>query len=375
MDVALDELKENIMPTMTHLLCHWHLNNNLIKHFSWLNNLRGDKNFHVNKRQKIYKNILQLGNIDCVNKFHSITEEILKTLKDEYSKSYDYIQHFISIKHKWSKAFITKFTAASFTTSRAESIHAHLKKIYKSPQELNFIFDFISIHEKNARINYFKFTKAETNILTKNLTLNIFNNHYTSYGMRLIYDQFIESMSYEYNQKDSKYDVFRKGYESRLRIVEKTSFDLYDCPCKVTLFNGVICRHIFAIIPSIKDFDATKYLHPKWNKDLQLKPAHPKDSKNNNNIPPSQSTRQSNDAKTFDELSDLASLFNEETKSNEIIDDVSTKIMNPETIRRKGRPKGRAKSFLEKNKKRKATKEKDPPTSKKSKKINNYIRN
>ena len=75
--------------------------------------------------------------------------------------------------------------------------------------------------------------------------------------MRLIYDQFIESMSYEYNQKDSKYDVFRKGYESRLRIVEKTSFDLYDCPCKVTLFNGVICRHIFAIIPSIKDFDAT----------------------------------------------------------------------------------------------------------------------
>ena len=72
--------------------------------------------------------------------------------------------------------------------------------------------------------------------------------------------------------------------------------------------------------------------------------------------------------KTVDELSDLASLFNEENKSNQIIDDVSTKIMNPETIRRKGRPKGRAKSYLEKNKKRKATKEKNPPTSKKSKK-------
>ena len=68
------------------------------------------------------------------------------------------IRHFISIKHKWRKAFIRKFTAASFTTSRAESIHAQLKKTYKSPQELNFIFDFISIYEKNARINYFKFT-------------------------------------------------------------------------------------------------------------------------------------------------------------------------------------------------------------------------
>ena len=45
-DVALDEIKENTMPIMTHLLCHRHLNNNLIKqNVSWLNNLKGDKNY------------------------------------------------------------------------------------------------------------------------------------------------------------------------------------------------------------------------------------------------------------------------------------------------------------------------------------------
>ena len=85
-----------------------------------------------------------------------------------------------------------------------------------------------------------------------------------------------------------------------MRIVEKASFDFYDCPCKVTLFSGnVICRHVFAILPSIEDFDAIKYLHPRWNKDLQLKSVHPKDSKSKYNISPPQSSRQSNDTKSL----------------------------------------------------------------------------
>ena len=74
--------------------------------------------------------------------FDDITSEISSTFKEDYIKSFDYIEHLISIKQKWSKAYITKFTAASFSTSRAESIYAQLKKSYKSPQDLNFIFDF-----------------------------------------------------------------------------------------------------------------------------------------------------------------------------------------------------------------------------------------
>ena len=84
------------------------------------------------------------------------------------------------------------------------------------------------MHEK-AQINDLKFTKSETMIITKNLILGLFNKYYTSYGMRLLYDQFIESMSYQYNENNSKFEVFRIGHENKVRIVEKTE-NIFECP-------------------------------------------------------------------------------------------------------------------------------------------------
>ena len=44
MDAALEELITDMKLPTTHLLCHWHLNNNFIKHFSWLNHIKEDNN-------------------------------------------------------------------------------------------------------------------------------------------------------------------------------------------------------------------------------------------------------------------------------------------------------------------------------------------
>ena len=52
--------------------------------------------------------------------------------QEDYNKSFDYIEYFISIKQKWSKAYIIKLISASFSTYRAEIIYAQLKKSYKS---------------------------------------------------------------------------------------------------------------------------------------------------------------------------------------------------------------------------------------------------
>ena len=102
-----------------------------------------------------------------------------------------------------------------------------------------------------------------------------------------------------------------------MRIVKKLASIYIIVHVKLLYFvMGVICRHLFAILPSIKNFGATKYLHPRWNKNLKLKAAHPKDSKSKNNISRPQSSRKPNNAKTFDGLSDIASLFNEENESN-----------------------------------------------------------
>ena len=378
MDAALEELITDMKLPTTHLLCHWHLNNNFIKHFSWLNHIKEDNNLSTTKRKEIYKNILQLRNIDSEAVFDKIANEISSTFQNEYIKSFDYIQHIISIKHKWSKAYITKFTAASFSTSRAESIHAQLKKIYKSPQELNFIFEFLSIHDKNSQINEFKFTKAETNIITKNLILSFFNNHYTSYGMKLLYAQFIESMSYQHNEKDGKFEVFRVGHENKARILEKNG-NILECPCKVTLFSGIICRHIFSILQYAKDLEPSKYLHSRWKKDsLEINVTDSKILTNNDNDIKFISNSESDYFNYFKEnqnqnesRSSILQMEVDKITSNTDLTEngeaIKSKISNPLKIQRKGRPRGRPKGCLEKNKKRKATKERYAPKSKKVK--------
>ena len=51
-------------------------------------------------RQKIYKNILQLGNIDCINKFDSVMEELLMTFKDKYSNACNFLRSIEKIYKK-----------------------------------------------------------------------------------------------------------------------------------------------------------------------------------------------------------------------------------------------------------------------------------
>ena len=58
-------------------------------------------------------------------------------------------------------------------------------------------------------------------IIIKNLILGLFNKYYTSYGIRLLYDQFIESMSNRYNENNSKSEIFPSD-ENKVGIVEKT---------------------------------------------------------------------------------------------------------------------------------------------------------
>ena len=57
--------------------------------------------------------------------------------------------------------------------------------------------------------------------------------------MKLLYAQFIESMSYQHNEKDGKFEVFRVGHENKARILEKNG-NILECPCKVTFFSGII---------------------------------------------------------------------------------------------------------------------------------------
>ena len=113
------------------------------------------------------------------------------------------------------------------------------------------------------------FFRAARNPLSSNVKLIILNNF------------FILTIFYKCKEVLKKYLItklikFIFWNLCRLRIVEILIWIYVIVHVKLIYFNGVICRQMFAILPSIKDFDATKYLHPTCNKDLKLKPAHPK---------------------------------------------------------------------------------------------------
>ena len=63
MDAALEELVNDMNLPITHLLCHWHLNNNLMKHFAWLNKSEGDDNLPRILIDILSQHMIFMGNI------------------------------------------------------------------------------------------------------------------------------------------------------------------------------------------------------------------------------------------------------------------------------------------------------------------------
>ena len=181
--------------------------------------------------------------------------------------------------------------------------------------------------------------------------------------MKLRYAQFIESMSYQHNEKDGKFEVFRVGHENKARILEKNG-NILECPCKVTFFSGIICRHIFSILQCTKDLEPSKYLHSRWKKDsLEINVTDSKILTNNDNDIKFISNSESDYFNYFKEnqnqnesRSSILQMEVDKITSNTDLTEngeaIKSKISNPLKIQRKGRPRGRPKGCLEKNKKR-----------------------
>ena len=342
-----------------------------MKNLSWMNNLNVKiDRINAETKKSVFRKILNLLNWDLKTKFDSELAYIYSVIRD--TNAFTYLQQLVQIKDKWALFSLTKFTAASITSSRAESINSQYKNFFKKPQELNSILEFINHHNENIKVNYKIFTNAEKVVISKVSILNFFNNYYTEFAMSLIYRQYLESLSYkvaEVQKPDPEesfqvYSVFRPQIMDSARYIQ---FDLqdysYSCPCTFATFSGVPCRHFLAIILSLEDakYELTSIIE-RWKK-VQTKEESKEDLQSKEDL------NNKEDLKSQDS--------NKETKPNQNAADarIIRKIKNPSEVKSKGRPKSikRQKNFIERNqpKKRKSSTEnveKKPLKSKKSKK-------
>ena len=83
-DLALCAVLDKKYPNIIHLLCQWHIEQNLKKHFSFL--------LHMNLAE-LYRKIIFLPFLKKEEVFEKEYQEILQTLqKNKYSKSATYLQ-------------------------------------------------------------------------------------------------------------------------------------------------------------------------------------------------------------------------------------------------------------------------------------------
>ena len=141
-DLALMAVLNKNYPQVTHLLCQWHILQNLKKHFSFLQSMN---------LKNIYDKILTLPFISKTDIFERTYEEVHKSLlSKKYTKSVEYLQRVYGLKLKWSTCYSpSKFPAGIHTTSRIESINSIIKHYVNSNSEISDLFDFILNFEKS----------------------------------------------------------------------------------------------------------------------------------------------------------------------------------------------------------------------------------
>lgn len=128
---------ERAMPQTLHLLCQWHMMQNLKKNMIFLSKR------HTGCAKMLYKFIVyELLFCEDPFKFQQVANVIFQNAAQLGTDKIRYLRSLLQIKEKWASAFTPDiFTAGTHATSRAESVNAQIKLRVTSQSRLTDIFD------------------------------------------------------------------------------------------------------------------------------------------------------------------------------------------------------------------------------------------
>jgi len=261
-DLAMESVLNSTFPSITHLLCKWHIIQSFTKNFSFLTAMNC---------VEIKEKILALPYVECSEEFEAKYDEIKQILiSKKFNRSVAYLEKMYNIKQKWAEAFLIQdFTGGTHTTSRAESMNALLKKYCSSKSEMSDFIEFLEGFEKkfiSEEINNPKETLDQYGShpiileLKKSLSSLIFSKHF---------DQFVLGHNYlcQYQKTENDcvhHQVINIYAKKKSRLV-RIQNNFYQCKCSTFIRHGIICRHIFALMMMFQDKNLEKVLiHKRW---------------------------------------------------------------------------------------------------------------
>ena len=262
-DPAMEAVLNKDYPSITHLLCQWHIIQSFNKNFSYLGSLNyGD----------LKKKIMSLPFEENRLEFEKIYAQVIKELEEKkYEKSISYLKKMFEIKAKWAQAFVPpKFTGGVHSTSRAESMNALLKKYVNSKNEISDVIIFLKNFEKKLIDNESKPLKVASdqyenhplaNDLKKKVHGVVYEKHFSqlalSHNYYCKFEKTLKGISY-YEVKNIQINTQKSR---QVKIIQGK----YECECSTYVNHGLICRHVFSLAIMFQDKTLENIrIHKRW---------------------------------------------------------------------------------------------------------------
>ena len=274
---TLDKVIRELLPNTTHLLCGWHVAQNLRSHTVPLSNQSVFLVFTFIEKifeEDFIKNISQLPY--CPSK--SLVEELFDKIKKENrlsEKTKSYFQAKFETKERWCLAYKCDLPCLKInTTLRIEGINGVIKTELSSSSSLvELLYRLLNIanHKLNlpypigSQINQFLLETIENNPIIKNA-----KEYLSSYAFGQFVGNFIKASGNNSRLYRGIYTV--ETAEGRSYSIKKES--ILQCNCKYFLTMGIVCSHILCIVFQYKNlFLSTlkQSCKARWFKEINSK--------------------------------------------------------------------------------------------------------
>lgn len=241
-DLAVDKAKNLVWHhSVRHLLCRWHIGQNIKKKFCFLKS---------EEDKKIRERILQLRYMETPEDFNDSFNQIKSYFVGTRNEveTHSYLDMLFGIKEQFSQAYIGNlFTAGIYVTSRVEAINNIVKKHLKASSELVAIIDFLEEFE-----GAFSLRKPEsvkrliTHPILSELSSLLHPKLLSLYKSEMDFSFYYTGTAFTDIEGGKFFEVTAKEGALTKRIVQFKDGEL-KCSCKLLEQEGIVCRHLFAI--------------------------------------------------------------------------------------------------------------------------------
>lgn len=271
-DINFARAIEEVFPTTVHVLCRWHISQNILKHLS---SAFGDK------MNEFLEEFWRISSLESTEDFEDQWEGLRSAQTN--AKVIDYLDYLFEKKKKWIFAYThCYFLAGISSTQRQESVNFSVKRDIIENATLSHLLESFNRLEKKicAKIVKASFTTKVFETQTNDPIVSSASKYLTSYAANLAKEEVLRYGNYVINEKSRAlnlivFEVYHRDFPQKARIVEIKGFGLDDkthleanCSCRKDIWHGIVCRHILSALRRLNILDCPeKWYNQRWFKD------------------------------------------------------------------------------------------------------------